>query len=109
MRTIRTAVAGLGPRGLFFARMYDKASHPGFELKAVCDLDPKALARARRALGGRAACFRSVEDMLAAKAPVEAVIVATDDPHHVEPAVAALRAGKHVMVEKPLCQTVEDA
>ncbi|MCX7804826.1 MAG: Gfo/Idh/MocA family oxidoreductase, partial [Planctomycetota bacterium] len=109
MKTIRTAVVGLGPRGLFFARMYDRPSHPGFELRAVCDIDPKALYRARRVLGDKVAYFRGVGEMLAAKAPVDAVIVATDDPHHVEPTVAALRAGKHVMVEKPLCQTVEDA
>ena len=36
-------------------------------------------------------------------------IVATNDPCHVEPTLVALEYGKPVLVEKPLCQSVDDA
>ncbi len=40
---------------------------------------------------------------------IEAVSVATAESDHREPAVAALRAGKHVLVEKPMASTLADA
>ena len=40
---------------------------------------------------------------------VEALVVATETPQHFLMAEAALRAGKHVFVEKPLAQTPEQA
>ncbi len=40
---------------------------------------------------------------------VDAVVVATDWTRHADPTVAALRAGKHVLVEKPIATTLEDA
>lgn len=48
------------------------------------------------------------EDVLA-HSDVDAVIVATETPQHFAMAEAALRAGKHVFVEKPMAQTVEEA
>lgn len=103
--TIRTAIIGLGARGLYFAQLYDRA---GFELRALCDCDPQVLEAARARHGDGAAYFRDVETLLR-EAEIDAVIVTTSDPHHVEPTLAALRAGKHVLVEKPLCQSVAEA
>lgn len=42
------------------------------------------------------------------KEKLDAVIVCTSHPHHVEPTVEAARAGAHVLVEKPLASTLED-
>jgi UDP-N-acetylglucosamine 3-dehydrogenase len=39
---------------------------------------------------------------------VDAVVVATEEHRHVEPTVAALEAGKHVFLEKPIASTLED-
>jgi predicted dehydrogenase len=107
-RPIRTAVVGLGGRGVYLAGQYDARGHPGFELCAVCDLDPARFRQIEARYGDRVTYHTDLHEMLA-KADVDAVLVATNDPHHVEPTIAALRAGKHVMVEKPLCQTVADA
>lgn len=51
--------------------------------------------------------YRDYAEMLA-DPEVEAVIVATADQYHVQHAIQALEAGKHVLVEKPLGVTVEE-
>jgi len=104
---IRTAVIGLGGRGEYFADMYGSAKH-GFQLRAICDLSENILERARARFGDRVAYYRDMHRML--KDPeLDAVLVTTNDPYHFKPTLAALKAGKHVLVEKPLCQTLADA
>ena len=63
------------------------------------------LARKRASEYG-APAFDSLEDLLRST-DVDAVSICTPSGAHLEPAVAAARAGKHVMVEKPLEVTVE--
>jgi predicted dehydrogenase len=46
---------------------------------------------------------------LAKDPDVQIVIVATEEDRHVEPTLAALEAGKHVFLEKPIASTLEDA
>jgi len=108
MQVIRTAVIGLGGRGLYFCRSYSKDGHPGFDLRAVCDLNPACLDKVRNRFGDSISYYTDMHEMLA-KTEIDAVLVTTNDPHHVAPTVAALRAGKHVLVEKPLCQSVAEA
>jgi len=107
-RVIRTAVVGMGPRGRYLAQNYSRQCHPGFDLRAVCDSNADVLARARETFGPDVRGYDNVA-ALVADADVDAVLVATGDPHHVAPTIAALRARKHVLVEKPLCQSVSDA
>ena len=79
----------------------------GVEVVAVADpLDP-ALAEASR-IAPTARTARSAQTVLEDDT-LEAVVVATETPLHASLAAAALEAGKHVFVEKPLAQTVEDA
>ena len=83
------------------------AAAPGARLVAVCDTDEVALARAAQmARGARA--VDSLDAVLADRA-VEAVILATPAGQHAEQTTRALRAGRHVLVEKPLALTVGDA
>lgn len=75
------------------------SSIPALAVTAVCDILPAA----RDALGERLGVrerYESWADLLAAD-EVDAVLVATHD--HVGPALAAMHAGKHVLIEKPLC------
>lgn len=76
-----------------------------FDLVAVFDLSPRRTDQVARAFGTRAA--RSATEILEAS-DIDAVLVATSGGH-VELTEAALRADKHVLAEKPLALTVEDA
>jgi UDP-N-acetyl-2-amino-2-deoxyglucuronate dehydrogenase len=78
----------------------------GGRVVAFCDSVPAA-AQARAAqFGGRA--YTAVDDLLADPA-VDAVSICTPSGLHLEPALLAARAKKHVMVEKPIEVTVERA
>lgn len=79
---------------------------PAFRLRSLCDLD---VARARRVLGAYST-VTATSDLSAALADptVQAVAIATPAGTHLDVALAALRAGKHVLVEKPLAATVAE-
>ena len=59
----------------------------------------------RHALGA-SRCFADWKDAIGT--PADAAIIATDDMTHAEPAIAALDAGYHVLLEKPIAPTFED-
>jgi len=79
----------------------------GAELAVVCDRDEMALARALR-MAPAARGARKLTDALAAD-DVDAVVLATSAGRHADEARAALRAGKHVLVEAPLATRSADA
>ena len=81
MEIVRTAVIGVGGRGRYFARMYDQAAHPGFELRAVCDLQPDRLELVRSARG-EGISYHSDMHELFARDDIDAVLVVTQDPDH---------------------------
>jgi len=101
---VRVAVIGLGSMGSRWARALTE--HAGAEVRVVSDV---------RADVGRIAADQFsatlVADPLEAAAhpDVDAVAVCTPEHLHLEPALAAVDAGKTVMVEKPLAHTVEES
>ncbi len=102
---IRVAVVGYGYWGPNLTRNFSKA--PGCELTAVCDLSVKRLVQARRAHPG--AHLTTDWPRLLADPGVDAVAIATPAATHFDLALGALRAGKHVLVEKPLARTADEA
>ncbi len=82
--------------------LYDKV-----DLVAVADLK-EALARRNARLFGAGEWFTSHEEMLK-KADVEAAIVVTPVNLHAPIVVDCLNAGLHVLVEKPMCDTLDNA
>ena len=103
MTPLRVGVIGAGVMGERHARIY--ASLPDVELVAVCDAR-EDVARRVAVETGAAACtdFRA----LLARDDLDAVSVCTPDGDHRGPCEAAARAGKHVLVEKPIATTVAD-
>jgi predicted dehydrogenase len=100
---LRVAVIGAGVMGERHARIY--ASLPDVELVAVCDTRADVAARVARETGA-AACADFHALLL--RDDVDAVSVCTPDGDHRGPCEAAARAGKHVLVEKPIATTVAD-
>ncbi len=76
-------------------------------VSAVCDTNPAALQFART-LRPEVETHSSVASFLASEG-MDAVVIATDTPQHFPLALEALRAGKHVFVEKPMARTVAEA
>jgi predicted dehydrogenase len=98
----RVAVIGVGSMGSNHARVYSEL--PESELIAVADSDPQSAEIVARRWGVRA--FTDYRAMLDAEKP-EAVSIAVPTAQHKETAIAAMEAGAHVMVEKPIANTIE--
>jgi len=73
----------------------------------VCDVDASRLKAAKRKVGGDVTSTPYFEEVLANDA-VDAVLIGTPDHWHAGIAIAAMRAGKDVYVEKPMTLTVEE-
>jgi predicted dehydrogenase len=102
---IGIGIVGYGYWGPNLARCV--AETEGCRLAGVADFSAAALARAGRRHPG-VALHGAPRDLIEDPA-VDAIIVATPVATHFELAVAALRAGKHVMVEKPMTSCSADA
>lgn len=92
---------GVGERHLTGYRKIE-----GVEVHAICDIDPAKLAD----VGNRHDVARRTTDWreLTEDAGIDAVSICSYDDAHAEQAVTALRAGKHVMVEKPVALNRSD-
>jgi len=95
---VRLALVGLGYWGPHFARI--ATEHQDTELLWCCDRSERALELPRRRYP-HVRLTTDVEDVLGDDS-VQAVVVATPTATHADLAVAALEAGKDILVEKPL-------
>lgn len=102
MDAIRAAVVGAGYLGRFHAQKY--ASEEGCRLAAVVDTRPEAREALAKELGTTA-----VADHRELLGKVDAVSVVTTTPAHFAIARDFLEAGAHVLVEKPITETVDQA
>ncbi len=103
---LRVGVVGCG-RIARLVHLPALARDPHAEVVAVADADPEARAAAT-ALAPTAAAAGDLDAVLALEA-VEAVVVCLPTAAHAGAAVAALEAGRHVYVEKPMATTTADA
>jgi myo-inositol 2-dehydrogenase / D-chiro-inositol 1-dehydrogenase len=98
-------VIGTGNRGS--ADLDSALAQPGVKINALCDLKPDRLDKAAsKAAAHKPATYKDYRDLLARR-DIDAVIIATPCDLHVEMAIAALKAGKHVYCEKPAGITPE--
>lgn len=101
---VRVGVVGTGTMGAAYAA--DFADHPGAEIAGVTSRTGDSARKVAERLGCRV--FADAAELIADPG-VDAVVVATPDDLHAEIAVAAARAGKAVLVEKPLTTSATDA
>ncbi len=108
LKTLRIGLIGAGERGAnSYAPYALKFPH---EMKFVAVAEPRADRRAAFASNHGIAdemCFDDWRGLLASKPDLDGILIATQDKQHYEPTMAALEAGYHILLEKPIAETIE--
>jgi predicted dehydrogenase/type 1 glutamine amidotransferase len=108
-KTIGVGIIGYG--GAFgMGKLHAEAlnAQHGCKTVAVCDSDPNRAKQAKAELGDSLKVYTKYQDLLADE-KVDLVIVILPHNLHAEVCIAANRAGKHVVTEKPFCITLDQA
>ncbi len=100
---VRVGIIGLSASA---ARSRPAQELPQTDLTAICDLNEDLLGKVSAELGVERT-FTDYERLLE-QDDVDMVFIATRDADHCPMTIAALEAGKHVLVEKPMAPTVEE-
>ena len=99
MDKVRLGIIGVGNMGRSHINNWAKGLTPEIDITAVCDIDETKFAAAREKIPG-VPCFKNATDLFASGL-CDAVLIAT--PHYIHPdlTMEAMKAGLHVMSEKP--------
>jgi len=100
---VRIGIVGIGNMGSGHSKLFLENKVPGATLAAVCDINPERFEK-----------FPDVphytnSDTMLREAKLDAVVVATPHYDHTTIGIAALKAGLHVLVEKPISVHKADA
>ena len=113
MDVVRVGFVGLGMRGADAVNRYTYV--PGVEIKAVCDLVPEKVEKVQQNLAARnfpeAAGYSGEEEswkQLCDRDDIDLVYICTDWLHHTPIALYAMEHGKHVAIEVPAAQNLEE-
>lgn len=105
MSHINLAILGADGRGQISLMAHQPEN--GFRLTAACSLTPENLGFYKERCGEDMLITRDYREILA-RPDIHAVFICTPDHLHFEHTMAALKAGKHVYLEKPMAIKVED-
>ncbi len=108
MKQLKFALIGAGQRGADCYAPY--ALKFPQEVAFTCVAEPDDMRRTQFAKAHGIAenmQFTSWEHLFRAKPELDGVIIATQDNQHLEPAIAAFKEGYHVLLEKPMAETLE--
>ena len=115
---VRIGIVGIGFMGVTHFKAVEKVK--GARVVAICTRDPRKLRGDWRGVKGNfgggggvcdlrgIACYERLDDLLADEA-IDLVDICLPTNLHVECTLAALAAGKHVLLEKPIALTLRDA
>jgi predicted dehydrogenase len=95
------AIIGLGNRGRD-AYLSNLRAYKDIQFTALCDPNRKALDQATQRIDGTPQLFQSDEEFFAAGKLADWLVIASPDPLHYPHAMAALKQGYHVLLEKPV-------
>ena len=98
--------ASIGVGGMGFNDLKNFLSHPRVEVVALCDVDANNLAKAAQ-LAPKARTYTDWREILE-KEDIDSVNIAVPDHQHAIIALAAMRRGKNVYCQKPLCHDVAE-
>ncbi len=99
-------IIGVGKRGVYFGNP-NLCAAGGYYVSCVCDLKEEMVDRAIEELGDDVTGYTDIDAFLA-HPDLDAVVVVTDDKSHAEVTMKVHAAKKHVFLEKPMAQTIED-
>ncbi|MDN5204354.1 Gfo/Idh/MocA family oxidoreductase [Fulvivirgaceae bacterium BMA10] len=114
-RTIKLGIIGFGIRGEQLVKasgfpvseqMVESQPSLNIEYTAICDLFDIRASKAQEAVGKQAKRYKHYQDLL--NSDIDAVIIATPDHWHAPMVIDAIKAGKHVYVEKCLTRTLKE-
>lgn len=104
-------VALIGCRSMGFGDLEQHLSNPGVNCAALCDVDDEILNRraadVKSNFNQSPKIYKDFRKMLEQK-DIDAVIIGTPDHWHCLQTVYALQSGKHVYVEKPMANSIEE-
>lgn len=101
---VKAGIIGLGAIGAMHADAYHATS--GAEMMAICDISDARLAELGNKYNVKQR-FKDYRDLL--KTDVDAVSICVGNKLHREVAIAALKAGKHILLEKPMAMNASEA
>lgn len=104
LSTIKVGVIGVGQMGTYHAQIYQKL--PQVELVALCEFNDTRRERLKTEFPG-VALYKDYKDLLADNS-IEAVSIVLPDNLHREAVELAVKANKHILLEKPLAKELED-
>ena len=108
-RAVTAVVIGAGPRGRFAYGGQALAYPERMRVVGVAEPDAARREAMARAHGlGAGALFRDWRELREKPQLAEAAVIATSDTLHVEPALAALARGYHLLLEKPIAPQPQD-
>ncbi|MBN1672771.1 MAG: Gfo/Idh/MocA family oxidoreductase [Kiritimatiellae bacterium] len=103
-KDLKVGIVGMGAIGSLHANAFEQA---GNKAAALCDQDAKIVAQKSKQHNVDVT-FNDWKELLADDS-IDAVVVAVPNRFHKEIAVAALKAGKHVLLEKPMAMNADEA
>ena len=104
LSTIKVGVIGVGQMGTYHAQIYQKL--PQVELVALCEFNDARREQLKTEFPG-VALYKDYKDLLADNS-IEAVSIVLPDNLHREAVELAVKANKHILLEKPLAKELED-
>ena len=108
MKQITAIIIGAGGRGSAYAKHMHMMSEK-YKVVAVADLNAEKCRVIREMFGfSEDMCFSDWKDLLALPKMADLAIIATSDNLHYEPAMKAISLGYHLLLEKPVAQTVKE-
>lgn len=108
MKKYKVVLIGAGNRGFSYTN-HMKEMDDKFEVVAVADPIPERREELRKIWNfPEEACYDSWEELLNQPRMADIAIISTMDNMHYHPAMQAIKAGYHLLLEKPVAQTVQE-
>jgi len=104
---VKLGIIGAGFMGTLYSRIYHEMA--GVRVVGVLDIDAQRAKSLADKVGAKAYIGEDYARMINTQPESDAVIIATPEHAHVEPALAVIQAGKHIFIDKPLATSTKDA